>query len=59
MNVSAIYNGEDVTIVSIDPNGSTALVSYITSAGELKIGKNFIEQNTSAHSTIATSAGIV
>tara|TARA_Y100000310_G_C20704329_1_gene833656 strand:- start:24399 stop:24581 length:183 start_codon:yes stop_codon:yes gene_type:complete len=39
MGVSAIYNGEAVTIVSVEANGNIAYVTYIDSNSDLLLSK--------------------
>jgi hypothetical protein len=53
MQVSATFEGEQVTIVDIDANGSTYYVTYITSAEDMKVSRRVYVDDTA---TIATSA---
>jgi hypothetical protein len=42
MEISATYQGQEVSIVDIDTNGSTIYVSYIDSNKNLNITKSFL-----------------
>lgn len=57
MQVSATFEGEAVTIVDVDVNGSSCYVTYITSADELKTSRKIFDVNNNDFS-IATSATV-
>jgi len=60
MNVTAIMNGESVTIVDITPTGNnTILVSYIDSANILQTTIVNFNPKTASTATIALSASAV
>lgn len=58
MNITAIYNGEEVTIVNVDVNGCEIYLTYTTSADQLKVSRAFFDHK-SDYTIIATSATVV
>jgi len=52
MNVTATLDGESVTIVDIDVNGSQIYITYVDASSNLKTKIKYFEENE----TIASSA---
>ena len=60
MQVSATLqsNGETVTIVDIDVNGSSIYISYIDSSDNLKVIKDYLGYYGTSGCIIATNASV-
>lgn len=61
MNVSAVMDGQNVTIVDIDVNGHQVYVSYIDTSDNLLVSLKFWQQDDSSvdYYTLASAAEIV
>ena len=58
MNVSATYNEESVTIVSVSVNGQAVYISYVDASGNFKVAQDWMEPGSSPK-TFATGATVV